>query len=228
MHEFGVEVIKTSNSYKIKPQSYIFKCIKIESDWSAASYWFEIAALSEFCEIELIGLNKNSRQGDQELVQIFKIFGVNTSWNTNGVTISKFGVKQLDYNKVYHFNLERTPDLAQTIICTCAGLGLKAVFTGLSTLKIKESDRLLALQTELKKFNVQLNIEGLDKAELLNENIIIEPEKPIATYQDHRMAMSFAPLALIVEKVKIEDSDVVKKSYPNYWNDLKTVFEVVI
>ena len=228
MNSFGVDVGEEGNKYIVKPQIYKPASIRIESDWSAASYWYEIAALSKSCEIELRGLNKKSRQGDQELIQIFRIFGVETSWNEDGVVLSKSADTKLNYEKKYRFNLERTPDLAQAIICACAGLGLDAFFSGLSTLKIKETDRLLALKSELKKFNVELELIGNDKAELLNFNKITKPKIPVLTYQDHRMAMAFAPLALVVGEVQVKDSDVVKKSYPNFWNDLDLVFDVVI
>ncbi len=105
---------------------------------------------------------------------------------------------------------------------------MNAFFSGLSTLKIKETDRLLALKSELKKFNVELNLVGRDEAKLLNFNKIMKPIMPVLTYQDHRMAMAFAPLALAVGEVQVNDPDVVKKSYPNFWNDLDLVFDVVI
>lgn len=228
MNSFGVEVGEEENKYLVKPQVYKPTSIKIESDWSAASYWYEIAALSKSCEIELRGLNKKSRQGDQELIQIFRVFGVETFWREDGVVLSKSAGIKLNHEKTYRFNLERTPDLAQTIICTCAGLGLNAFFSGLSTLKIKETDRLLALKSELKKFNIELDLIGANKAGLLIFNKITKPQIPVLTYQDHRMAMAFAPLALVIGEVQIEDPDVVKKSYPNFWNDLDLVFDVVI
>lgn len=228
MNDFGVEVTKKDNTYLVLPQSYYFKTIQIESDWSAASYWYQLAALSESCEIALKGLKRNSRQGDSQLVELFSVFGVSTTWNEEGILITKHKTTKIDFEKEYHFNLERTPDLAQTIICTCAGLGLKTRITGLSTLKIKETDRLLALQTELKKLNVILNRIGEETAELLNTTQIAAPNVPIATYEDHRMAMAFAPLALIVGQLNIENPEVVKKSYPNFWSDLNMVFNVVI
>jgi len=228
MSSFGVEVLKSENSYKIAPQNYsLNETIVIESDWSAASYWYQVAAFSDSCQIELKGLKNESLQGDSELVNLFKMFGVITTWTEQGVIISKSTVR-FDYEKIYCFDLEQTPDLAQTLICTCAGLGLKAKFFGLSTLKIKETDRLVALKSELKKFSVQLVIVGSDEAELLNKSNISKPNHSVATYEDHRMAMSFAPLALVVGEVTIENSTVVKKSYPNYWNDMATVFNVVI
>jgi len=228
MSYFGIKVISQNNKYKILPQPYVFKPITIEADWSAASYWFEVAALSNSCNIQLIGLNKRSRQGDQNVMSLFSKLGVTTKWVGNNLVLTKRSSFILDRNNSYHFYLEETPDLAQTLICTCAGLGLEATFTGLSTLKIKETDRLSALKNELSKFGVELLIKSSSEAYLSGMQLIKCPVNSIETYEDHRMAMSFAPLALLVGELSISNPEVVKKSYPYFWNDLASVFDIEI
>lgn len=226
MQYFGVEVQIKENSFFIPKQFYLPKVYTVESDWSAASYWFEIASLSETCEIQLNGLKKDSFQGDIALVSHYDKLGVQTEWNDKGILLKRkegYDIKSFD---VVHFDLIDTPDLAQTLICSCAALGINSSFTGLSTLKIKETDRLLALKNELHKMGVELDVNS-DSATLYNAGNLIKPSVPINTYDDHRMAMSFAPLALVVGKLEINDSDVVKKSYPTFWEDMKAVFDVV-
>lgn len=226
MQFFGVTVLSKNNEIKILPQVYKVKPIIIESDWSAASYWYEIAALSNSCQITLLGLKKESRQGDQKIAELYKKFGVKTEWHSNGVVLIKSSSFLLDKSKLYQFDLNETPDLAQALICTCAGLGIESRFEGLSTLKIKETDRLFALKKELMKFNVDLQIINDSIAHLDRGQTIIKSSIPIETYEDHRMAMSFAPLALVINEVSILNSEVVNKSYPSFWIDLEKVFAV--
>lgn len=228
MNHYGVEIVNKNNEYTVGSANYTIKPITIESDWSAASYWYEIAALTETCKIELKGLVKNSRQGDRKVVEFYKEFGVFTEWVKGGVVLTKNSSFELNTEKDYQFNLEETPDLAQTLICTCAGLGLNAKFTGLSTLKIKETDRLKALKIELVKFGIELNLVNNSEAILKGSQVMRFSNQSIETYQDHRMAMSFAPLALVVNRVNILNPEVVKKSYPKYWDDLGIVFEIEI
>jgi 3-phosphoshikimate 1-carboxyvinyltransferase len=229
MSYFGVEVASKNNSeYKILPQHYVLKSVTIEADWSAASYWFEVAALSSSCNIQLKGLRKSSRQGDQKVMSFYRELGVVSNWVGNTLVLTKQSSYTLDRNKSYQFDLEETPDLAQTLICTCAGLGLEATFVGLSTLKIKETDRLKALKTELNKFAVDLEVKSASEAYLAKGQLMVSPDSNIETYEDHRMAMSFAPLALVVGKLTISNSEVVRKSYPSFWNDLGSVFEIEI
>lgn len=226
MAYYGVKVEKTSNTYSIPQQAYKAKSYTVESDWSAASYWYEIVCLSEELEVQLNGLRKGSLQGDSALVQLYKKLGVSTEWNDRGIVLKKDRTYTLDKDSTLAFNLIETPDLAQALICTCAGLGVKAKFTGLSTLKIKETDRLLALQNELSKMGRKLDV-GIDSATLVDANDLYVPTSAIETYKDHRMAMAFAPLALKVKQLEINNPEVVKKSYPNFWKDLRTVFDVV-
>lgn len=226
MKYFGVEVQIKENSFFTPKQFYLPKVYTVESDWSAASYWFEIASLSKTCEIQLNGLKKDSLQGDIALVSHYEKLGVQTVWNDKGILLKRKEGYDLKSFDVVHFDLIDTPDLAQTLICSCAALGINSSFTGLSTLKIKETDRLLALKNELYKMGVELDVNS-DSATLFNAGNLIKPSIPINTYEDHRMAMSFAPLALVVGDLEINDSEVVKKSYPTFWEDMKAVFDVV-
>ncbi len=191
--------------------------IIVESDWSAASYFYSLVALSEDLEITLTSFSEDSLQGDAALSSIYKKLGVQTVFNTsdNSISLSKKNKQLPDSLKL---NLTNTPDLAQTVAVTCFGLGIACELTGLQTLKIKETDRLSALQIELTKLGAVVHIDcasiRIRKSTQLVPNVIIE------TYQDHRMAMAFAPLALKTP-LRINNAGVVSKSYPNFWKDLK-------
>ena len=191
----------------------------VESDWSSASYFFSIIALSKpGTELQLSSFKQNSLQGDSALMEIYKSFGVESTFKENIITLRK--VDQTLSLEPCTLNLQKTPDLAQTIAVTCFGLGIACQLTGLHTLKIKETDRLEALQNELTKLGAQVTIT--DHSLTLEASHFIESNINIKTYNDHRMAMAFAPLALKVPLV-IEDAEVVSKSYPNFWNDLKSI-----
>ncbi|CAM4336780.1 3-phosphoshikimate 1-carboxyvinyltransferase [Flavobacterium terrigena] len=190
----------------------------VESDWSSASYWYSIVALSEIgTEITLSSYKKNSLQGDAVLVEIYKEFGVETTFENNNILLKKVEPHNL---KQIIYNLKNSPDIAQTIAVTCFGLGMGCHLTGLHTLKIKETDRLEALKTELTKLGADISVTNdsltLQSSGEINKNI------NITTYQDHRMAMAFAPLALKVPII-IKNAEVVSKSYPAFWDDLKQV-----
>jgi 3-phosphoshikimate 1-carboxyvinyltransferase len=190
----------------------------VESDWSSASYFFSIAALSNSAVLTLSTFFKDSLQGDSSLVGIYKAFGVETIFEDNQIILRK---NKIDLPKSINLNLKDSPDLAQTIIVTCLGLGVNCTLDGLHTLKIKETDRLVALKNEIEKFNVDKVVITkssitLENNSNLDHNVIIE------TYDDHRMAMSFAPLSLIVP-IKINNPEVVTKSYVNFWNDLESL-----
>ncbi|RYD71822.1 MAG: 3-phosphoshikimate 1-carboxyvinyltransferase, partial [Sphingobacteriales bacterium] len=181
------------------------------------SYWYSIAALADSAEISLPALKEKSLQGDSQIQKIMKIFGIATAKNDNGVLITNLGLA-LETNQV--LDLKTCPDLAQTIIVVAAALGKNMSFTGLETLKIKETDRIAALQNELAKIGVTLTENNL--VYTLNTDELHFPEKiTVATYEDHRMAMAFAPLALLINEVEIEEMQVVEKSYPYFWEDLK-------
>ena len=218
LNEMGVETLFVENKITVKPQSAIQNSkFTIESDWSSASYWYSIVALSEIgTQITLSSFKENSLQGDFSLVEIYKNFGVETVFNdNNSITISKVNTK---FQKSFNFNLQSSPDIAQTIAVTCFGLGVSCHLTGLHTLKIKETDRLEALKIELTKLGAAISVTNdsltLEQSENINLNV------RISTYQDHRMAMAFAPLALKVPII-IENAEVVSKSYPTFWEDFK-------
>ena len=220
LEEIGVETSFIENKITVKPlQTINSKLLTIESDWSSASYWFSIIALSEIgTQITLSSYKQNSLQGDAALVEIYKNFGVETVFNNdNSISISKNQNFQL---ATFNSQLNNSPDIAQTIAVTCFGLGIGCHLTGLHTLKIKETDRLKALKNELTKLGANVSVTNdsltLEPSEKINENISIK------TYQDHRMAMAFAPLALKVPII-IEEAEVVSKSYPTFWDDLKSV-----
>lgn len=216
MEQAGIRHVWNENVISIENQAFSKAEISIEPDWSAASYWYAIAALSEEADLFLPGLNGYSLQGDSKITEIMANFGITSQFKDGGVHLKK-EAKKLE-RKIFDF--KECPDLAQTVIVCCAALGHDALFTGLETLKIKETDRVLALQTELAKIGVQLTAKNqtykLDCSGLdLNRKI------SISTYDDHRMAMAFAPLALVLPEMEIEDHLVVEKSYPEFWKHLE-------
>lgn len=217
MAYFGIKYSWNSQTIQIKEQQYQSKDISIESDWSAASFWLEIVSLAKDANVNLIGLKKSSWQGDSASLDIFSKLAVDYHFEGNKLHLQKSENKHFTND----FDLVETPDLAQPICCTFAGLKRPLTLKGLSTLKVKETDRIIALQSELKKMGVNINIiqETIQINSFKNTSAIAS----IRTHQDHRMAMSFAPLSLIHDKVIIEDISVVEKSYPNYWEDLKKV-----
>lgn len=215
--EVGIEHSWNGNSITIKPQSFKAGTLVVEPDWSAASYWYSIAALADEAEISLPALKEKSLQGDSQIQKIMKIFGIATEKTENGISISNLGLS-FETNQV--LDLKTCPDLAQTVVVIAAALGKNMSFTGLETLKIKETDRIAALQKELAKIGVTLTEDNLIYT--LNTDELHFPEKvTFATYEDHRMAMAFAPLALLINEVEIEDMQVVEKSYPYFWEDLR-------
>lgn len=219
MRHFGANVIMDDRNIRIESSAYYPASYIVESDWSAASYWYEMAAFSASAEVKLMNLRKDSAQGDSVLVEIFKDFGILTEYHDGHVLLRK-GSKPLIASFEYDFT--DCPDLAQTLAVTCAGLGIKARLSGLKTLKIKETDRLSALYSELNQAGYQCVIEG-DATLIIEsaENNLIRPCS-VNTYHDHRMAMSFAPLAMLRESVTISEPGVVVKSYPDFWENMKS------
>lgn len=217
LNEMGVETLFVENKITVKPQSAIQNSkFTIESDWSSASYWYSIVALSEIgTQITLSSFKENSLQGDFSLVEIYKNFGVETVFNTNHMLLRK--VENLK-PETLNLKLNNSPDIAQTIAVTCFGLGISCHLTGLHTLKIKETDRLEALKIELTKLGAAISITN--DSLILEQSENIKPNIRISTYQDHRMAMAFAPLALKVPII-IENAEVVSKSYSTFWEDFK-------
>ena len=204
-------------TYNLQPTT-----ITVESDWSSASYFYSIIALSKVgTQITLSSFKQNSLQGDSALAAIYGSFGVETTFNNNSITLTKIDRQPTtDNRQPITFQLNNTPDLAQTIIVTCFGLGLGCHLSGLHTLKIKETDRLKALENELTKLGA--TISTTEAAITLEPTMSIHSNIKIETYNDHRMAMAFAPLALRVP-ITIINAAVVSKSYPNFWIDLKSI-----
>ena len=214
----GVQGNFSNNTIHISPiKDLPSKTIHIESDWSSASYFYSLVAISESAEIKLSNYRKSSLQGDSCISEIYKKLGVQTVYEENSISLKKVAHKK---PKCINENLQNSPDIAQTLAVTCLALGIECKLQGLHTLKIKETDRLVALKTEMEKFGAKVKITGnslyLSSSENLKENI------PVATYNDHRMAMAFAPLALKVP-LEIQDAEVVSKSYPEFWDHLKNL-----
>ncbi|MDB5288022.1 MAG: 3-phosphoshikimate 1-carboxyvinyltransferase [Mucilaginibacter sp.] len=222
LRQANIQYTWKDNVILIPHQEFAITSLHIEPDWSAASYWYAIAALSDQAELFLPGLTSYSLQGDSVITELMANFGITSQFKDGGVHLTK--EPKPIFRKI--FDLKECPDLAQTIIVVCAALGHDASFTGLETLKIKETDRILALQTELAKIGVKLIEKGqVYKLDCSEKQI---PQRMfVNTYDDHRMAMAFAPLATLIPELEIEDADVVEKSYPAFWKDLESVgFEV--
>jgi 3-phosphoshikimate 1-carboxyvinyltransferase len=223
MKAFGAEVIWNKNVITVKPVPYTYSkaIFTIESDWSAASYYYSIVALSPVnTSLTLSSLFQNSLQADSVCDQIYKRLGVETRYFENEITILKtqdlIGI-DLEYSFINY------PDIAQTIACTCVGLDKGFKFTGLQTLKVKETDRIVAMKNELEKFGIEVPVTKNSMEYNVTEKIQSGKTVKIATYGDHRMAMSFAALCFICDELVIENADVVSKSYPRFWSDLKTI-----
>ena len=225
LRQLGITNSWEGSNIKIKPIKNIRDhTIVIESDWSSASYFYSLVALSKVgTSISLSSYIKESLQGDSCIVEIYKHFGVETKFQNNSITLTKTDVilSQSEESQMLNFDLNKAPDIAQTIAVTCFGLGLACSLTGLHTLKIKETDRLIALQNELQKLGAQIEVTN-NSLHLKSSDNFIE-NRTIKTYDDHRMAMAFAPLALKVP-MTIENADVVTKSYVNFWKDLEQCF----
>ncbi len=214
----GIQHTWVDNKISIPHQDFTESKLMVEPDWSAASYWYAFAALADSAKITLPYLRENSLQGDSAIVEIMADFGVKTTFTSTGLVLEK--VNTPIENKF--FDLKNCPDLAQTVIVVSAALGHEATFTGLETLKIKETDRVKALQEQLAKIGVKLIEKDLNYT--LDCSGLHFPKKIfVNTYEDHRMAMAFAPLALLIDEVEVEEEKVVEKSYPHYWEDVKKI-----
>lgn len=221
LKKWGVQVVEEGSVISVIPslQSTVSSSQEIESDWSSASYWYSVCALAPGAEIELSNFNENSLQADSVLPGIYNTLGVQTVFKNGSIFLSRKKVSTSAFN----YDFTNCPDIAQTIAVTCVGLGISGTLTGLQTLKLKETDRITALKNELEKTGAVVEVN--------DQSIKIEPAPigsnrfngSVTTYHDHRMAMSFAPLALVYGNIKIEDPQVVSKSYPRFWEDLKSV-----
>ena len=233
MHQFGVSAEWTDiDSITVKPQPYRQRPYRIENDWTAASYWYEVLALTDElgAKVVLPGMMDGSRQGDSAVRYIFSLLGIKPAFadreadRLTDATLTRHScmLNRMDYD------FTNQPDLAQTLIATCPVLGIPFHFTGLGSLRIKETDRIEAMKTEMEKLGYILHADS--GTELSWEGDRCEPaaQPVIDTYEDHRMAMSFAPLAIRLGRIGINHPEVVSKSYPHYWNDLrKAGFHIV-
>ncbi|MFC3199431.1 3-phosphoshikimate 1-carboxyvinyltransferase [Parapedobacter deserti] len=216
--EAGIEHHWVDDVIVIKPQPTKATTLTVEPDWSAASYWYAMAALAKTADLFLPNLKSNSLQGDAAIANIMTGFGVGTVFESGGVRIRHTASSPTQDSSSLDFR--ECPDLAQTVIVCAAALGKDLSFTGLHTLRIKETDRIAALQNELGKFGVALEQDG-EVYHLRTAGRYQPSRLVIDTYEDHRMAMAFAPLALAFGQVEINDPDVVEKSYPDFWKHLK-------
>lgn len=236
MREFGADADWTSgDTIRVKPSGYQQRSYRIENDWSAASYWYEMVALTddEDAEIRLFGLNDYSKQGDAAVRYIFSMLGVKTEFDSRSEECGVWSVECEARSEVvlrksnrvaprFDYDFTNSPDLVQTVVCTCAAKGIPFHFRGLKSLKIKETNRLEALVSELKKVGIAIRLEN--DSELVWDGKRIEPTfEAIDTYDDHRMALSFAPLALKFPSISIKNPLVVTKSYPTFWQNLQKI-----
>lgn len=219
MAQFGVKTHWEDRIIRIHPEDYKPAHYIVESDWSAASYWYEIAALIDDAQLELKGLFKNSMQGDSKVSELFLDLGIATEFSNNSVILKKTDRKT---KKLFH-NFVNEPDLAQTFVVTCCMMGIPFMFTGLQSLKIKETDRIEALKAEMKKLGYVIYDSENSILEWNGERCEPDANPIIKTYEDHRMAMAFAPVAIKTGHINIAEPKVVTKSYPMYWEDLKSV-----
>lgn len=216
MNRFGVNAIWEKDTISIAPQEYIGGSYAIESDWSGASYWYSMAALGKEVDLKLLGLKEESLQGDQEITWIMEKLGVKTVYDEKGAHLTKTD----EVVKNININFKTCPDLAQTVMVTAALLGSKLNMSGLESLRIKETDRITAMQNELAKLGASLIEDG--DAWKMTPGTLPSEIKTIETYDDHRMAMALAPVAMVAP-ITIDEPLVVAKSYPGFWDDLESV-----
>lgn len=218
MNQFGVAVEQIGNVIKVPSAHYKKDGLDyyVESDWSSASYWYSFVALADEAKVTLRNFNKSSFQSDSIVQSLYEKLGVKTQWDATGITLTK----QASSISELHYDFLDCPDIAQTVAATCVGLGLKAHLTGLQTLRIKETDRIVAMKNELERFGA--TIEVTDSSIKINPNSSpLTPTDEIKTYHDHRMAMSIAPLVMKCSTLTFDDEEVVNKSYAAFWDDLQ-------
>ncbi len=219
MQAFGVTATYTDDAIDIRPQTYRPVPFTVESDWSAASYWYEMLAFEGRGQVFLHGLQADSLQGDSQVATLFQRLGIATEYLPGGVRITPNGIPAVTH---LQYDFTDQPDLAQTLVVTCCLMGISFHFCGLHSLKIKETDRIAALIRELRKLGYVLH-EPADGALAWDGTRCPADEHPsIATYDDHRMALSLAPVALL-RPLTIEHPEVVSKSYPNFWRDVEGI-----
>ena len=221
MERFGVSPVWDGNTLSVSNQQYEIedaaKQFHVEPDWSAASYWYSMAALADEADIFLPGLRKESLQADSVCALLFPFLGVSTTFEENGIRLTKNGYRP----GAFAFDFEDCPDIVQTVAVTAAALKIPMLMCGLNTLRVKETDRISAVKNELEKIGVHCEEPGSGMLEIKSFSDKIQSPLSFSTYEDHRMAMSFAPLAIKYPGLIIEDPEVVKKSYPGFWEELE-------
>jgi 3-phosphoshikimate 1-carboxyvinyltransferase len=230
LKDFGIHVYQGRSRIFIPEGDYLPRNFKVESDWSAAAFWYEAAALADHVDLELEGLSRESLQGDSVVSEIFRAFNVVTEFTGTGIHLTKSS-QSLKGSHI-KINFSDYPDIAPSVITSCAMLGVHGLFTGLKSLQIKETDRLLALKTEYERIGIKAETYSagnmIPDIEIAAGPVALQPGLQINTYGDHRMAMTFAPLAILNGDIRIENPEVVTKSYPGFWNDLASAgFEII-
>jgi len=224
MKHFDIRYDWSQSVISIPRQQYTAHDYNVESDWSAASYYYEMAAFADEVDLTLTGLNRISAQGDAVIAKIMEQFGIISTYSDHGVHLSK---KSNVSPRFFEYDFRNCPDIAPTLLATCAGLNIPARISGVAHLKLKESDRMAAMASELAKLGQELKKEDTRWVLSPSANGSAKPEITFKTYNDHRMAMSLAPLAMMRDEVMIDDPGVVRKSYPRFWDDLRNIgFEV--
>ena len=218
MQKFGIDIEWNGDKIYVKKGIYDPEEIIIEADWSSASYWFEIVSLSKNSMIELTGLKRNSLQGDSVLTELYKTLGVDSAFTNFGLRIKNIPTT-CEY---FEYDFTDCPDLAQTLTVTLVAKRIPFKLTGLDNLSIKETDRIKALVIEFKKLGIHIKTESNHSISWEgNEKINVPANHFVETYKDHRMALAFAPLSIVTKELEIKNPEVVSKSYPDYWENLK-------
>lgn len=217
MHEFGIECQIKKNVITVPNTVYQPKNMVVEPDWSSASYWYQMAALSDKAELALPGLKKESVQGDRVCADIFNRIGVHTGFNDNGITLQR----KPDEVREFEYDFAGCPDLVPAVLATCAAKKIPAVFNGIAHLRYKESDRIESLTRELSKIGARFSISE-NTVKMTHSGKSISGNHPVfQTHNDHRLAMALAPLVLKLDQVSIDNPEVVEKSYPGFWEDIQ-------
>ena len=217
--DFGIESCFSDNIIEVKPQAHRKTAYEIESDWSGASYWYEMMAINKGGEIKLKGLRKNSTQGDSLIAEFFMKYGINTEYTADGVTLT-YDHSLTSADDTIEIDFVEQPDMAQTFVVTSCALNRKFHFYGLRSLKIKETDRIAALTNELRKLGYVLSEPKDGELAWDGTRADTQANAVIDTYDDHRMALSFAPFSLTGASICVRNPQVVSKSYPDFWNDI--------